>query len=596
MTDNAAPSRMAQLASQITRAESPLVLICLVLVTAAIFHPIHNVDLFLNIATGRHIAAQGAVPVRDFFSFAPYPYAWIEHKWLFDVLMCGIQDYWGFWGLLTTKAFILCCISAVAYRLSAKQALPLALFFLVIDKVVPFLDLRAHLLSYCLFGGSLVLALRPIKQSRIILQYGLLVFWASIHASFVLGVVLAVGSGISFAISKNRGPKALWILGALFLPFALPLLGPYGYKVYVPLFSHATSSEMASYMAEWRPLEPFSSHLPAMAFLCGAIAIGIMRKSAQSLMLALLSTVLLVLAVRSQRFLPYALLAALPAYTQILRKRGIVFAVGLLLPIATASAVANNASQAMLALPNLLRQPDLGPLHDATMFAQRVGIRGKIFASFDFAAYVAGILYPKGTIFIDGRIDLYPVTLFRQYLALANNAADLLAADSTYRFDALFLRWSAPLKDRQFFEHIARDARFALVYLNRDIAVYVRRPQLQGLRGVRELAMIAPVADLSYYKRFPVMAVLSEIDTAQKLGNLAIMPGGLIKATLLPASEERNALVLQLYRAHPDVYLTGLMAFKVLVHEGKEREAQQCFRDMVERFGMTPELQRLVRH
>jgi hypothetical protein len=59
---------------------------------------LRSYDLFWHLATGKHILESGAVPRGDPFSFTAAGAPWVDHSWLFQLVLWGAWDLAGVWG------------------------------------------------------------------------------------------------------------------------------------------------------------------------------------------------------------------------------------------------------------------------------------------------------------------------------------------------------------------------------------------------------------------------------------------------------------------------------------------------------------------
>ena len=83
----------------------PLAAIFAMLVMSANIE-IKDLDLWLHIAMGRFIGLHQSVPSVDVLSCSIAGSPWINHEWLFQVLIYNIFNTWGAQGLLTMQVCI----------------------------------------------------------------------------------------------------------------------------------------------------------------------------------------------------------------------------------------------------------------------------------------------------------------------------------------------------------------------------------------------------------------------------------------------------------------------------------------------------------
>jgi hypothetical protein len=120
--------------------------------------------------------------------------------------------------------------------------------------------LRTQIIAYPLFGLVLLLLLtdeqRPSR--RVYLVFPLLVLWANVHGSVVLGAGLVALRGATFAAAslRRRAPTVAWLPRAAVLvvaPWACTLASPYGLAL--PGYYHGTlgNGSLSHFVAEWGP-------------------------------------------------------------------------------------------------------------------------------------------------------------------------------------------------------------------------------------------------------------------------------------------------------------------------------------------------------
>ncbi|MCA1685372.1 MAG: hypothetical protein LC745_05200, partial [Planctomycetia bacterium] len=67
------------------------------------------------------------------------------------------------------------------------------------------------------------------------------------------------------------------------------------------------------------------------------------------------------------------------------------------------------------------------------------GGSGRVFSRFEWGEYLTWSLYPEYTVFMDGRIELYPDDVWGEYVAVTRGRADWQDVLDRYRVDALLL-------------------------------------------------------------------------------------------------------------------------------------------------------------
>ncbi|MEA3227139.1 MAG: hypothetical protein U9Q07_14415, partial [Planctomycetota bacterium] len=67
---------------------------------------IKDLDLWLHIAMGRFITIHRYIPKVDMLSCSIAGTPWVNHEWLFQVIVYNIFHAWGAQGLITMQVFL----------------------------------------------------------------------------------------------------------------------------------------------------------------------------------------------------------------------------------------------------------------------------------------------------------------------------------------------------------------------------------------------------------------------------------------------------------------------------------------------------------
>ncbi len=225
---------------------------------SAAFFKLTNYDIWWHLAAGRLIAGGGGVPRTDPFSFTAAGVEWIDHEWLFQLLMFGVHSLGGPTGLVLVKTAVILAVAAVVYRFVRRETgLPPAVagllmgpFFLAgRDRFI----VRPELFTL-LFSAILLDALfrsRPRRATMGDLWWVPFIFvaWANLHGGMIVGLVLLglfllgrlmpwiwrVGAAAPPEQTRNLPSvtTALILLGA---SAAAGLVNPFLHRVYIVPF------------------------------------------------------------------------------------------------------------------------------------------------------------------------------------------------------------------------------------------------------------------------------------------------------------------------------------------------------------------------
>jgi hypothetical protein len=219
-------------------------------------------DSWYTLVSGRVIAQHG-LPHHDGLTVLTLGRRWVDQQWLAHL---GLYALWsaGGWPLaafavvvLYVSAFILSAGAARALGASDRSvAVVLTLCFITGLSNTVF---RAQIPAYLLFAGVFVLLVvddrRPSRRIWLVLP--LLVLWANLHGSVVLGAALVSLRGLVALILRARGrlPAHSWRAagGLLLAPWLCTLASPYALELPQYYRSVLVNPTLANAVTEWAP-------------------------------------------------------------------------------------------------------------------------------------------------------------------------------------------------------------------------------------------------------------------------------------------------------------------------------------------------------
>jgi len=247
-----------------------------VLVLVVVGQPLITDDAWLHLALGEAYAAQGPWLAGDPLLANPLGPP-TPAAWLFDVLLFGVERFFGFTGLrvlhVSWVALILALVWRIARRASGSALVAsLATSAVVAVSAYRLIQLRPHLFTVLAALLLFVIAFartRPLRQRDIALIAVLFAVWANMHAAFLLGpIMLATGAaGLLLAwplrdVGQRAAdvPRAKALVVAASVGGAATLLNPAGLAPHLAFFVAGRDSPALEHVAdEWARVDLFAA-------------------------------------------------------------------------------------------------------------------------------------------------------------------------------------------------------------------------------------------------------------------------------------------------------------------------------------------------
>ena len=240
-------------------------------------------DLWWHLAAGAQILQQRGVPRVDTFSFTSAGVPWVDHEWLFQILLRIAWSLIGPAALTLLKFTVAAIVAAIGYlqlrRLDAGRGPALALVAFCIAGLRFRLADRPEIASLALAPVVALLVqglamTRTARVRRLLLLAGVTVLWCNMHAGALLAPLIAA-SCLAAQILRGRGasrPAATGAALAVAATMTALLLNPYGHHIYLlPLQISGALSHGNLVNPEWTAPSP--PEFP-MLFLAGIVCWG----------------------------------------------------------------------------------------------------------------------------------------------------------------------------------------------------------------------------------------------------------------------------------------------------------------------------------
>ena len=371
-------------------------------------------DTSWHIATGRWILEHGAVPFHDPFSFTMPGKDWHAHEWLAEVPMAlayGAADWRGLaLPFVAAFAFTLFLIGRELSRHFPVRwvvATLAAVFNILFSATLA----RPHLFAWAILTVWLLLLLLRAREARRappLLAALLMVVWANMHASYIIGLGL-VGVFALESLVQDRSPAATlraWVPFGL-LSLAAACVTPFGIQGFLYPFQ-VSGMEALSVIGEWRQTRVISDGI-FLAYFVVVVGFALLSWRRVGIVRLMLTVVLAYLALKhirhQQLFALVTVLAVLPLAMARFTGRDRPAPVP---PIERRTAVLLAAGLLLIGTVRLLvpLEPKSPPGYMGSAFeAVPAELRSRpVFNTYSFG----GPLILRGVkVFIDGRADMY---------------------------------------------------------------------------------------------------------------------------------------------------------------------------------------------
>ena len=267
-------------------------------------------DVSWHLAAGQWILANGRIPQVDPFSFTMDGRPWVAFEWLSQVIYAGAFAAAGYRGMAVVVMAALVALHFAVFTFLARRASPLAIVaaFVAMDIVLAsFLLARPHLLVWPILAvwTAVLLDCRDQGRPPPLWLALLMLVWANLHGSFILGFAIAGAIALDALIAArgNRRVFFAWLNFGL-AALILALLNANGLTGFLhPI--RVMGMENLAFIDEWQPstlrLTPF--FFVVLAGTLGAILLKGAKLTVGETLLLLALTIMAFGQVRHQSWL-----------------------------------------------------------------------------------------------------------------------------------------------------------------------------------------------------------------------------------------------------------------------------------------------------
>jgi len=217
-------------------------------------------DTWMMLVGGREIAQHG-LPHRDTLFLWTHGRPWVDQQWLAQLTYYGLHVAGGVRLVLIGNTFFVVGAAATVFVFARlRGASPRAIFLIAVllPLMAPWaLQVRAQAPAQLLFAATFgLLTLRgPLTWARVGVVLALLLLWANVHGTVVMGAGLTMLCGL-FAAKAAGGSRRRPALALVFLSPLCVLASPYGAELGGYYRDLLMNPLLPKFVAEWKTSTP----------------------------------------------------------------------------------------------------------------------------------------------------------------------------------------------------------------------------------------------------------------------------------------------------------------------------------------------------
>ena len=488
---------------------------------------IKDLDLWLHVGMGKFIAATKTVPAVDVISCTVAGTPWINHEWLFQLVVYWVHNLGGMDALITMQTGIVFATFALflflIYRKEKPWLVVVPLYWLLYVYQDRF-TVRPDLFSLLFLVMYLHILFRFISARwALAAVFVIQLLWTNIHGFFIWGPLLIVlvwggervkrqwklplGMSQTGRLKDKDYQRLRFLLGVSVLAC---LVNPYGLKglfyplhVFVNFFGESRiffdKILELSRPLSWDTLFSFNSYPYYKILIFASLFSFILNYRRPNISLAILWAVFFFFSATAIRNMVYfgfiAVLVIVENCAHLSWKDIYLRAVfPVWLKLALAAAVQFVVASQMLDYGQRVscngyfdfdtyeRKSEFGGVsqrnfpHKAVDFLIENNIQGNFFNDFNSGAYLVGRCFPDIKVFIDGRTEVYGSQFFELHdLAWRGDEKTLEELMGKYQLTGAFLGTVYAPAPIRLVSYLFQNDDWALVYFDYDALVFLRK-------------------------------------------------------------------------------------------------------------------------
>ena len=246
---------------------------------------LNDPDTYWHIATGRYVLEHGAVPSSDPFSHTMPGASWHAHEWAAGTMLALAHDFAGWTGVTILAAS---AIGLSSFILAWGLSTWLRPFYVVAITAIALIGFSQHIVArphvlvmpVLMLWAVLIVRARARGERPPLAAALLMVPWANMHGSFVIGLGFAALLALEALLEAENSPKRMgvirdWGLFGL-VSLICALATPYGLQGFLFPFHIGGMERSFHWIAEWHPPD-FSKPNPIEFWLMAALGVALYR-------------------------------------------------------------------------------------------------------------------------------------------------------------------------------------------------------------------------------------------------------------------------------------------------------------------------------
>lgn len=391
-------------------------LYCLFLVKA---YTCLDPDFGWHIMSGAYIVTHG-VPRHDLYSYTATQFPWINHEWFTDVINYGIFHFLGGY---TVLAIVYAFLWTFALWIVGHQTRHRFIVLLAGLAILPFSGVRTITWTALFFAVLIrVMASANRRWSHSWLPPLIILVWANMHGSFVLGV-----GYVWWYFLWNHQNRRRAIITTVLATLA-SLANPYGIGLYVEVFRTMSDPTLHSRINEWRS---FNLSIGAGLIVGLWFGFSLMRRIPVWKRIVNFELILLIMALSSERHTVPLMIYSIPGIATMMSKAPVtrsiwrepivqrITIVLALLGVIIAGTMITTTFEGVT-----LNRENNYPAHIAASL-RASPCRGNVFNNYNYGGYLIWRV-PGEKVYIDGRMPSWSmngVNYMNNYEHIINSAA-----------------------------------------------------------------------------------------------------------------------------------------------------------------------------